>query len=67
MSNPTPGSHEAVEAGCTCPVMDNRYGQGVPVSPSANSLLALPRAVSFWYSTGCPLHGCAVIGEPDRG
>ncbi len=24
MSKPTPGSDEAVEQGCTCPVLDNR-------------------------------------------
>ena len=63
MSNPTPGSPEAVEAGCTCPVMDNHYGQGVPVGPNPNSLLVQSRVVSFWYSTGCSMHGCAVIKE----
>ena len=62
-----PGSHEAVEAGCTCPVIENNYGQGVSVSPSANSLLIQPRAVSFWYLTGCPMHGCPVIGKPAHG
>ena len=23
-----PGSREAVKAGCTCPVLDNEYGEG---------------------------------------
>ncbi len=27
-NNPHPGSKEAVDLGCTCPVMDNHYGRG---------------------------------------
>lgn len=26
--NHNPGSHDAVKAGCTCPVIDNHYGKG---------------------------------------
>ena len=28
---PNPGSDEAVDAGCLCPVMDNRRGEGLMV------------------------------------
>jgi hypothetical protein len=63
MSNPTPGSHEAVEAGCTCPVVDNHYGRGIERDGGEYD----EPSIVFWYSTGCPLHGCAVIGEPDHG
>lgn len=43
---PNPGTAEAVEAGCTCPVMDNHYGHGVPFG----------KGVQFWYTEGCPVH-----------
>jgi len=47
MSKPNPGSPEAQEQGCTCPVLDNSYGAGVP---SENGPL-------FWMTEDCPLHG----------
>jgi hypothetical protein len=40
---PKPGSPEAVDQGCTCPIMDNAYGQGIDGS--------------FWLTDDCPLHG----------
>lgn len=42
--SPLPGSEEAIEKGCRCPVIDNHYGKG-------NSL------GQFWISGDCPLHG----------
>ena len=42
---PNPGSPEAVEAGCLCPVLDNHYGKG---SDKSNT--------KFWYNSSCPLH-----------
>lgn len=42
-----PGSPEAVDAGCECPVMDNRHGRGVP----------FPSGPVFWMNQLCPLHG----------
>ena len=42
---PNPGSEEAQEAGCTCPVMDNEYGKGY-----------MGMEDTFIYSTACPLH-----------
>jgi len=49
-TRPNPGSDEAVAAGCTCAVMDNRHGQGIP---SKDGPL-------FWISGDCPLHARAV-------
>lgn len=43
---PNPGSDEALKLGCTCPVMDNHYGAGVPYK----------KGVSFWYSDDCRVH-----------
>ena len=43
---PTPGSDEAIRQGCTCPVLDNQYGQGYYGGPSG----------TFVYSGLCPLH-----------
>lgn len=54
-----PGSTEAVDAGCTCPVFDNRKGRGK--WKDANG-------VTVWVISGdCPLHGSKeVSGEgPD--
>lgn len=52
-SNPTnnsdsklnPGSDEAMDKGCTCPVLDNNHGRGVGDPPQ------------FWMNGDCPLHG----------
>jgi len=47
MSKPNPGTKEAQDQGCTCPVIDNHYGAGVPS----------PNGPMFWMSGDCPLHG----------
>lgn len=45
MSIPNPGSKEALDAGCTCAVLDNCHGKQAPVPPDC------------WYITaGCPVH-----------
>ena len=46
---PNPGSDEALDEGCTCPVMDNRYGDGARVDPKTGKVM-------FWYTEGCPVH-----------
>ena len=46
MSNP--GSKEAQDAGCTCPVWDNHYGEGVDWPGEDKKV--------FWMVEGCPLH-----------
>lgn len=43
---PAPGSVEAEEQGCTCPVLDNGYGRGIPGSNGRH----------FWITGGCPIH-----------
>ena len=41
-----PGSLEAGEHGCTCPVIDNNYGRTPPFPPN-----------NWWIYADCPLHG----------
>lgn len=41
---PNPGSDEAVEQSCICPVLDNNHGQGVDGG-------------YWWITRDCPLHG----------
>lgn len=43
-----PGSDAAVEAGCTCAVMDNARGAGVKI---------LGEGPFWWIEGDCPLHG----------
>lgn len=45
---PNPGSDEAIEAGCLCPVMDNAHGKGCFVDEEGNP--------AFWISKECPIH-----------
>lgn len=47
---PNPGSDAAIDAGCTCPVMDNAHGLGV----------VLKNKTLFWTNADCPLHGKGV-------
>lgn len=53
---PNPGSPEAVQQGCLCPVMDNHNGAGFYMGEE-NGLM-------FWRVRGCPLHG-VVADEND--
>jgi hypothetical protein len=43
MTDPKPGSPDAINSGCTCPVIDNHHGRGDPRG--------------WWVSGDCPLHG----------
>lgn len=52
-STPNPGSNEAVEHGCTCPVMDNAHGLGMPSRDGPQ----------FWISGGCPIHAPKELRE----
>lgn len=40
-----PGSVEAGNSGCTCPVMDNNHGRYAPWPPDG-----------WWMTAGCPYH-----------
>jgi len=42
-----PGSNKAIAEGCTCPRIDNHYGNGIVVDGEKQ----------FWVSGDCPLHG----------
>ncbi len=42
---PNPGSKEAIDAGCICPVLDNEHGKGY-----------MGQSDVFAYVTGCPVH-----------
>ena len=44
---PNPGSPEAEKAGCRCPVMDNRRGQGIPTNEGVHYIMMFD----------CPIHG----------
>ena len=48
---PNPGSDDAIAQGCTCPVIDNHHGEGMPkpLYPDGTRY--------FWMSADCPLHG----------
>lgn len=45
---PNPGSNEAREQGCTCPVWDNHKGEGRPLPDGTHE---------FIYNRNCTLHG----------
>ena len=44
---PNPGSPEAIEQGCKCPVMYNHNGEGIKIGSN----------IFFWRLASCPLHG----------
>lgn len=46
---PNPGSDEAIEKGCLCPVIDNAGGAGIPGTENTNN-------PNFWINELCPLH-----------
>lgn len=47
-----PGSAEAIDAGCSCPCIDNHHGHGRP-SPDGGR--------AWITSDACPLHGAALM------
>lgn len=52
-SKQNPGSDEAQEQGCLCPVMDNGHGRGY---------MGLPGI--FVMREDCPLHGPELVTTP---
>lgn len=54
--SPPPGSDKAIALGCTCPVLDNAHGRGVPTKDGP----------MFWITVGCPLH-CPPDPPADKG
>lgn len=47
MIQPNPGSKEAQEVGCTCPVIDNHYGRDENIGFGKGN---------YWISEDCPIH-----------
>lgn len=44
---PNPGSNEAIKMGCSCPIVDNARGAGLPDAHGT---------IAFWISEDCPVH-----------
>ena len=59
-----PGSEAALALGCTCPVIDNHYGEGMPYDgpPDAETYKA---GRAYWISSDCPLHAKTNDDVPD--
>jgi hypothetical protein len=55
MTIPNPGSDEALDAGCTCPVIDNNGGRGYYGRPDV-----------FVYNLSCPIHGVIKVTPVDE-
>ena len=54
-TTPPPGSPEAVEQGCKCPVIDNHYGKGY-----------MGQEGVYAKSTSCPIHPTHPWTEQDE-
>ena len=55
---PNPGTQEAIDAGCTCPVLDNGWGKG-------SGYLDKDGKPTFWRDADCPLHGYIDLGNKE--
>jgi hypothetical protein len=55
----SPGSPQAVLAGCTCPIMDNGHGSGYMVGAKGKD-----GRVMFVMNCTCPVHG--IDAQPDE-
>lgn len=53
----SPGSDEAIEKGCTCPVLDNAHGEGAYIDPEGDPV--------FWFDGSCPIHGSSEHINPE--
>ena len=54
-----PGSQEAIDAGCICPIMDNGYGRGSGYKTEDGQPV-------FWYNFDCPIHGKAIPIDDEK-
>lgn len=52
MTDLLPGTQEAIDAGCLCPIMDNGHGRGYRYGPD--------RVPQYVYVENCPHHGHVV-------
>jgi hypothetical protein len=53
-----PGSLEAIELGCLCPILDNAHGAGSGYVGNDGQPL-------FWIEEGCPIHGTSGSKKAD--
>lgn len=53
---PNPGSDEAIDQGCTCPVLDNGRGRGCGHKGDDGEPL-------FWINSDCSLHAREILHE----
>ena len=51
MTKPNPGTKEAIDAGCICPVLDNNYGKGIPIKTKDGTI-----QTGYWMDGACPIH-----------
>lgn len=51
---PNPGSVAAGKLGCTCPILDNEYGHGIPYPREDGR--DPEKFPSFYVNEECPLH-----------
>lgn len=58
MNKPNPGSDEAMRLGCTCPVLDNYHGRGLPYPGMEGA--------AFWIAGGCPIHDAEEEDNDDQ-
>lgn len=56
MTQPNPGSPEAIAKGCSCPRIDNGNGKGAMIGRRGEPV--------FWITTTCPVHGTP-LDKPD--
>jgi hypothetical protein len=61
IKDPKPGSKEAIEAGCNCPVMDNHHGEGIPFNKPGTSDIM----IGYWMTADCVIHGVKDAAKED--
>lgn len=59
--NPNPGSPEAIEKGCACPILDNAHGRGYMGGVKDQN-----GGVIFVMRADCPLHGHSEINQGEK-
>ena len=61
---PNPGSDEALELGCTCPVIDNGHGKGM----YGGQVTDEHGRTMFIFHEACPIHGVhtGTMYEPEE-
>lgn len=56
---PAPGTPEAIRLGCTCPVIDNRYGAGMYKTKDGMTV--------YVYNSDCIVHGLGKKEKTEEG